>query len=99
LLVVIDRNNGFFHVLVVSAKSQYFSHFNYNKHLSEILKCLKYSHLERFILVILAYNATPVSEDTKNGIIFTTRNCRKQNMSEISRELYIYIYIYIYIVT
>jgi hypothetical protein len=49
----------------------------------------------RFIVVILAYNATPVSEDTQKGIIFTTENCRTQNMSEISRELYIYIYIYI----
>ena len=65
----------------------------FNKHLSEILKCLKYSHLERFILVILAYNATLVSEDSKNGIIFTAKNCRTQNMSEISREIYIYIYI------
>jgi len=64
---------------------------HFNKYLSEILKCLKYSHLERFILVILAYNATPVSEDTKEGIIFTTKNCRTQNMSEISRELFIYI--------
>jgi len=71
---------------------------NFNKYLNEVLKCLKYSHLEIFIVVILANNVTPVSEDTKKGVIFTTENCRTQNMSEISRVLYyIYIYIYIYI--